>query len=424
MAVNDRNDHTNDDDGSTANAAPAAHSGLTDAGTAAPVHRLTPWEVVAVAAMFRGTFAVGIDSFVISPLLTEMGASLQASVGQIALGVTAYAAAYAIGAPLLSPLGDRFRSQVVAGVGLLLFAAATLTLAAQTTLAGFLVLRVVAGLGGAMWMPNVQAYLTRRYRPPLSTRPVGIVVAGLSAAIALGVPAGALAASVLSWRQTFIGIAVLAAVGAAVLLVTLGGRPGVAAGTPRRLGDYPRALVAPGPRRALLATLCWMTGFYGLYTFLGTFLQHRLGVGIAASGAYLIAYGVGNFVASMTSGWVNPRLGAPHRAIAWFGAASVLSVLLLTGLPLSPVLAIVLLLGWAVAQGYASTGLIALAASRGGDRVTTVLALNSSFIYVGTAVGAALFAVFPGPAVLALGLPSALLTIVAAVFAVRADAAA
>lgn len=385
---------------------------------AATVH-LNARDVLGVGAMFLGTFAVGIDSFILSPLLKTMAPDFHASVDQIALGVTAYAIAYALGAPLLSPLGDRFRSQVVATAGLTLFAVATLALTVQTSLAGLYVFRVLAGLGGSMWMPNVQAYVTRRWRQPLSTKLIGIIVAGLSAAIALGVPVGAFAASALSWQQTFIGVALLAVLSAVLLLAGLGGDAHHESTASRTIRDYLRTLTSPAVRWALSATLAWMTGFYGLYTYLGTFLQEHLGIGVAATGSYLVAYGVGNFVASTTSGWVNARIGAPHRVIVTFGLTTSLFVLLLTAVPLNPALTIVLLLGWAVSQGYAATALITLAASHGGKQVATVLALNSSLIYVGTAAGSALFGLFPGGAFLALGAPSAVLTVLAGVCAVR-----
>lgn len=375
--------------------------------------------MLGVGAMFLGTFTIGIDTFILSPLLTAIGVSFHSNGAQIALGVTAYAIAYAVSAPVLAPLGDRFRPQVVGSVGILIFSAATLALTAQTSLVGFYAFRVLAGVGGAMWTPNVQAFISRHWARPRSTQLIGIVIAGLSAAIAFGVPLGAFVASMLSWQRTFLLIATLGILSGLALFLTLGREHlGYAAAT-RRLSDYVHTLTTPAVRWALLATLLWMTGFYGIYTFLGTFLQDRMEIGVAASGAYLIAYGIANFIASTTSGWVNTKLGAPHRPIFWFGLSSAVFVLLLSALPLNPILTIVLLAGWAASQGYAATGLITLASSYAGGQVATVLALNSSLIYVGTAAGSALFASFHGPAFLALGLPSAILTLLAAAAARR-----
>lgn len=376
--------------------------------------RLAGREIIGVVAMFLGTFTVGIDGFILSPLLTAMAGSFRAGVNEIALGVTAYAIAYAVGAPVLAGLGDRFRPQLVAAAGMLIFTAATIALAAQTQLAGLYIFRVIAGFGGAMWMPNVQAYVTRRWAPPLSAKLIGIIVAGLSAAIALGVPVGSFAASVFSWRQTFLGVACLGVLSAAILLCSMTWNRSAVSLAARRWRDYAAALTVPAVRWSLTTTLLWMTGFYGLYTFIGTFLQSSLHIGTAAAGTYLIAYGIGNFAASMTSGWVNTKLGSPRRAITVFGVASCVFVLLLTSASSSAAMTVMFMLGWALSQGYASTALITLAASKARKgSATVVLALNSSLIYVGTALGSAVFGLFRGSAPIALGIPSAVLTLAA-----------
>ena len=93
-------------------------------GTMPQPLRLTVCELVGVTAMFLGTFTMGIDSFILSPLLSTMAGTFHATTSQIAYGVTAYAIAYAVGAPLLAPFGDRFGSQRIAATGMLIFARA------------------------------------------------------------------------------------------------------------------------------------------------------------------------------------------------------------------------------------------------------------------------------------------------------------
>ena len=344
-----------------------------------------------------------------------MAASFRATTSQVAIGVTAYAIAYAVGAPLLAPLGDRYRAQIVATAGILVFSAATVAASMQNTLVGLYAARIFAGIGGAVSTPNVQAYVTRRYSPALRAKLIGIIMAGLSFSIVLGVPVGSFAASMLSWRTTFQGVALMGAIAALLLIAGAGSdRYGQAPGM-RRMSDYGTTLASTGVRHALGATLLWMTGFYGLYTYLSPFLQQRLGIGVAATGFYLIAYGAGNLLASLSSGWVSARIGTASRTILVMGIVSGIFVILLTAMPLNPTLAVVFLIGWAIAQGYGATALVMLAASQSRHHAAIVLALNSSFIYVGVALGSALFGLFQGPAIVALGIPSVALTIGAAI---------
>lgn len=376
-------------------------------------------EKCSVLGMFLGVFAVGIDSFVISPLLIPISQSLDASVSVVAMGVTAYAVAYAISAPLLAPLGDRFRPARVAIIGICLFAAATLATGFQSTLAGFYTVRALAGIGGAMFTPNIQAHVSRRYDPVTRGKLIGIIMAGLSASIVLGVPLGSWAANVMSWRQVFPFITALGALAAIVLALTLARTEDISASsdTPARRspGAYMQVLSIPRVRFALGATLAWMTAFYGVYTFLGTFLQHRLSIDVAEVGSYLMVYGIGNFAATFTAGWINSRMTPQYMPVIVFGIVNIAAVLALTIVSLSPALVIIIFLIWAASQGYAATALIGISASAAPPgKISTVLALNSSFIYVGLALGSAIFgALLHHSALLGMGLPAAILTILA-----------
>ena len=168
------------------------------------VQPLSAREKISVAGMFLGVFAVGIDSFVISPLLTPMSKSLAGSVAAVAIGVTTYAVAYAVSAPILAPLGDRYRPANIAIVGITIFAVATLATSFQNSLIGFYTVRAVAGVGGAMYTPNIQAHVSRRYDPIMRGKLIGIIMAGLSASIVLGSKRNVVATSVpvyhCAWR--------------------------------------------------------------------------------------------------------------------------------------------------------------------------------------------------------------------------------
>lgn len=388
------------------------------------VQPLSAREKISVAGMFLGVFAVGIDSFVISPLLTPMSKSLAGSVAAVAIGVTTYAVAYAVSAPILAPLGDRYRPANIAIVGITIFAVATLATSFQNSLIGFYTVRAVAGVGGAMYTPNIQAHVSRRYDPIMRGKLIGIIMAGLSASIVLGVPFGAWAANVMSWRQVFPFITVLGVLAAIILGTTRVAALTDKSKTPtspvpkRSLGVYLQAFSTSKVRFALGATLTWMTGFYGIYTFLGTFLSQQLSINVAKVGTYLMVYGIGNFIATFTAGWINARLGSGSRPVIVFGVINIGAVFALTTIPLTPLSVVTIFLVWAASQGYAATALIGMAASAAPAQVSTVLALNSSFIYVGLALGSAIFGqLLDYGSVVGMWMPAAVLTIMAMISA-------
>ena len=79
-----------------------------------------------VTGLFLGVFVVGVDSFIISPLLPQIAQDFHATISQTALGVTTYALCEMIGAPLFGPLGDRFSKRKLLITGMSLFLGATL----------------------------------------------------------------------------------------------------------------------------------------------------------------------------------------------------------------------------------------------------------------------------------------------------------
>ena len=75
-----------------------------------------------VTGLFLGVFVVGVDSFIISPLLPQIAQDFHATISQTALGVTTYALCEMIGAPLFGPLDDRFSKRKLLITGMSQFA--------------------------------------------------------------------------------------------------------------------------------------------------------------------------------------------------------------------------------------------------------------------------------------------------------------
>lgn len=69
------------------------------ASSAALTH-LSPRDLAIVIGLFFSVFAIGADSFIISPLLPAMAHDFSVSIGAVSLAVTLYAICYAVGSPL------------------------------------------------------------------------------------------------------------------------------------------------------------------------------------------------------------------------------------------------------------------------------------------------------------------------------------
>ncbi|MEV3859956.1 MFS transporter [Streptomyces sp. NPDC050095] len=390
----------------------------TSAAAAAPTttaERLATKDVLTIAGMFLAVFCIGADSFIISPILRPISEALGSSLAAAGLGVTTYAICYAVGAPLLGPLADRYSRKRMLLTGMTVFVVATVFSAFVSDVVTFCVARGLAGVGAAMVTPNVMALIATTYKPPLLPKVIGIVMSALSLAIVIGVPIGSYLAEAAGWRSSFYFVAVLGLVAALILTSVL-----------------PNTPVAPGPKKsyaaaygavlrsrtavfALITTLAWMTGFYGVYTYLGTYLGDSLAVSTATVGSLLLAYGAGNFIASFLAGWTIAKLGA-RKTVLVNGVLSAAIVLALTTAEPAEWAVLVLLVLWAFTQGFAVTAMTTVSAGAVPESRATVMSLNSSCIYLGLTLGSAIFgALFSHASFGALGIAAVVATAIAVV---------
>jgi predicted MFS family arabinose efflux permease len=147
-----------------------------------------------------GTFAIGTDAFVIGGVLPAVARSLGVSASSAGLLVTAFAVAYAPGAPILAVASARLARRALLVSALTVFAAANALAAVAPTYALVLIARVLAALAAAAFVPASSAVATSLAPTESRGRALATVVAGLTVAQVMGVPFGAFAGASLGWR--------------------------------------------------------------------------------------------------------------------------------------------------------------------------------------------------------------------------------
>jgi predicted MFS family arabinose efflux permease len=361
-----------------------------------------------------GTFAVGTDSFVIAGLLPGISRSLH--VGTAAAGqlITAYALAYALLSPVLAAATARWPRRGVLLGGLVVFIAGTAGSALLPSYAAVLVCRAVAGAGGAMIVPTSGGVSAGLVPAEQRGRALAVVLAGLTAATALGAPIGTAVAAVTDWRTTLIGVAllgVIAFVGVAVLL------PPVPAPPPLGLS----ARLAPVRDRRIAAilatTLLAYAGLFSVYSYIAVVLGHATGGNGRTLAVLLLVWGVAATVGNLGAGHLGDRFGSHRVAVVALAVAAADFVLLPWTARTLPG-AVVLLVVW----GVAGWGLLVAQQHRlvtiAPAAAPVLIGLNSSATYVAVSASGVI-----GAAVIA-GAGSAWLGPVCVVFLLAALAAA
>ncbi|MFC4652100.1 MFS transporter [Lactococcus nasutitermitis] len=345
-------------------------------------------KVTIVIALFLGVFVVGADSFIISPLLPEIAHDFHTSISQTALGVTTYALCEMIGAPLFGPLGDRFSKRRLLLVGLSIFLLGTFLCAIATSLVPFYIYRAIAGLGAALFLPNVWAFIGSYFENKTMNKIMGLVMSALSLSVALGVPLGSFLAQLSSWHSAFWASGILSAI---VVLIVFIAIPNTRSQSQKvtYLANFKAVFKTKNAPQALLTDLFWMFAFYILYTFLGSFLTLNFQFNVATTGTIFLIYGFANFIAASTGGFIMNHLGR-EKSIFINGCASIVFVLCLGLLGKSFPLMLLFLICIAFSMGFGVTAISAYLASLSANHRSTLMSFNSSALYLGLTIASAL----------------------------------
>ncbi|MCT2584457.1 MFS transporter [Actinophytocola gossypii] len=337
-------------------------------------------------ALALAAFAVQTDDFVIIGVLPAIGRDLDVSTGAAGQLVTVFTLVYALAAPLSAVLLGRVDRRALLVGALLVFCAANFVVPAVDAYPVLMALRVVAALAAATVLPAVLALATHLAPDGAAGRHLATVMAGMTGAIVLGVPAGTWLGAALGWRATFV---LGGGLGALALVALLRWLPRTSLAAP----PSPRGLLTAPVRRILVVTVLAVAGNLAFQTYLATFLAGLSGVTPTALGTLLVVAGLAGIAGARLAGTLVDRRGA-HRA---FGAAATAFAVTMVAFaccwlarPVPLWLTVGLLVAWSATAWAVPPAIQALMLDRAGrEHATAAMALVSSTVYVGAAAGGA-----------------------------------
>ena len=143
-----------------------------------------------VYLLSAGAFAVGTSAYIVSGMLPAVAAALGVSLTAAGQLTTAFALAYALGAPLLAVLCGRWERRTLLVVALLTAGVGNLLAALAPSYPLLLAARVLSAFGAAAFTPAATLVATQLSPPERRGRAVAAVFSGLTLALVVGVPAG------------------------------------------------------------------------------------------------------------------------------------------------------------------------------------------------------------------------------------------
>lgn len=325
-----------------------------------------------------GAFAVGTSAYVVAGLLPEISAELEVSTAAAGQLTTAFALAYAVGAPLLATVLGGWERRGLLVAALVTAAAGNLLSALAPAYPLLLAGRVLTALGAAAFTPAATHAATLLSAPGRRGRAVAAVFTGITLSLVVGVPAGTLLGGALGYRGVFgvvAGLCVLGAVAVRALLPPVEPPAPVALRTRLAVVADVRVLTILGITvLGLMAVLC-------VYTYVAPLLAASAGVTGPVLGALLVAYGAGALIGNDLGGRLTDRFGSRRPLLMTLPVIT----LTLATLPLTSTsvvgagIALFLLGGGFVVNSPVQTRLIELAPASS----ALVLSMNASAIYLG-----------------------------------------
>lgn len=327
---------------------------------------------------------IGSGAFVVSSIVAPIADDLGTSVPAAGQAMTAYALSTAAIAPAVLIATGRWPRRSALLATLALFLAGNVVCALAPNLATLLAGRVLMGLGAA-FTPIAAGIAIALVEPQRRGKALAYVFLGMSLSYVIGVPLGAWIGLAWGWRWPIAAVALATAV--LIALVAW---------------KVPRDVKAPGAsfdglgvlftRSAVLwplaMTLLYFTAIFSVFSYIGPVLKALNPMTPTLLSVTLALFGVAGAVGTVIGGWANDRFGSRRTLVVQLSilATMMACVPLTQG---SYALTLAAFLVW----GTAGFGMMAPQQTRlavaGGAQAPLALSLNTSMLYGGTAVGAA-----------------------------------
>ena len=336
-------------------------------------------------ALMFGNLAIGTGVMVVAGVLNELAADLAVAPPVAGQLISVAAIVMAVGAPLAAAFTSRWDRRKLLALSLAWYAAGLIASAMAATFPQLLGLRMATVISAAIFTPQAAATAALVSPPETRGRAMAFTFLGWSIASVFGVPVGSLLSGAFGWRTAFAATGVLAGAGSIAVFLTLPSSLRVERLSVQSWAAVGRHSLLPS---VLLVTVLSASGQFGVFAFIGPYLLWLVDAdanGRAAALALLGAFGlVGNVLVARRIDRLGPDRAVQLTATAVLAGVALLSaghhVLMVAGLALSL---------WGVGLFGLNSAQQVRLATIAPPLASASIALNTSAIYLGQAIGTA-----------------------------------
>ena len=328
-------------------------------------------------------FLIGIDLFVVSPLLPFISEAYHISTAMTGWMVTAFAVTYAVFIPFFGWMADKYGRGAFITFGLVLFVISSLLTAFAPSFFWLIVSRILVGFSVASIAPLIYAIIGDIAPPNRTGTWLSILASGHLTALWAGAPFGSVLEQSLGWRSVFVALAIMGAILAVVNFKTW--RHNSKIKSTRNLfgGNLLRIC------GSVSVTTCWAISMYALYIYLGAALYFENSFSSSEIAVAIAYFGIGAVIGSLLGGQLTDMFG--EKKISKVTLILLTLVLVCLGIFFTSSNWIFLFLFiWALVGYAAFTSYKARLAVEYPNERGSVMAWNMTALYIGITLGSML----------------------------------
>ncbi len=336
--------------------------------------------------LLLGNFIIGTGILLPAGLLNEISADLAVSAATAGLLMLVGGVVVAVGAPLVAALTSSIDRRALLVFALALYALGHLAAALAPGFISLLAIRAVTVLGAAIFTPQAAAAAGLLVPAKKRAGAIAFIFIGWSAASVAGIPLGSYLATLLGWRTVMAGMGVACILAALLAAWSLPRRLFV---QPLTLAAWKQVLTNPVLLVVLLVTLLSMSGQMTVFSYIAPILREAFNGGPEQVAMAFAAAGVAGVIGNAIAARIVTNFGTDRviaisivcliAGLGIFAASYGNFILALCGIGIWG-------LGSFSSNSLQQSRLVAIAPTL----AAATVALNTSVVYVGQAIGAGL----------------------------------
>ncbi|MGE3346030.1 MAG: MFS transporter [Ramlibacter sp.] len=335
-------------------------------------------------ALLFGNFVIGTGVMIVPGTLNEISTSLQVSVATAGQLISAAALMMCLGAPLFAAVVAGWDRRRLLALSMLWYGALHLACVAMPSFGTLLPVRVLAVMSPAIFTPQAAACVGLLVPAEQRGRAITFVFLGWSVASVLGMPLGALVGGTWGWRSAFALVGLLSLISAVWVWRAMpdGVKPPALSRAAWKETLQSRALML-----CIAVTTLYSAGQFVLFSYFAPYYKASIGITPLQLSLLFMWFGAFGFAGNVLMSRHIDRIGAPRAVL--LGVASMALSLLIWPLGTSLILAALVSVPWALGCFSSNSAQQARLVGIAPALAAGSIALNTSAMYAGQAMGAA-----------------------------------